>query len=121
MGKKKIPTQKDLFGNPVKEELFNIRAFAIEEKMSSSKKPTNFRDFRDLWEGRAKKYLKENNLAGALVCYNTLIENSGFTSRYKLIKGTLLVHMGLYEEAMTTLKHLYGCEGHDFYWAPAQL
>lgn len=119
MAHKKTKKQRDLFGNLVKEQDFNVRVYSIEEKITASEEPTEFD--HDFWEKEAKKFKEMGDVGRELVAYNKLIENSGFFAPYELRKGTLLVDIGEFDEAVKTLKGLYGCESHDTIVAPAQL
>lgn len=119
MVKKKTKTQTDLYGNPVNEQDFKKRIHEIEEKINPLEDPTEFD--HDFWEKKAKKFKKLGDQERELQVYNKFIEKSGFTSPYVLRKGTLLVDMGEFDEALKILKSLYGCESHDTIVAPAQL
>ncbi|MFX1500214.1 MAG: tetratricopeptide repeat protein [Promethearchaeota archaeon] len=119
MAKKNVKLQTDLFGNPVKERDFKKRVYEIEEKINPLEEPTEFD--HDFWEKKAQKFKELGDQEHELQVYNKFIERSGFTSPYELRKGTLLVDMGEYDEAMKTLKNLYGCESHDTIVAPAQV
>ena len=119
MTNKKKKTQIDLFGNLINERDFKKRVYKIEQKINSLEEPTEFD--HDFWEEKAQKFRNIGDQEGELYVYNKFIERSGFTSPYILRKGTLLVDMGEFDEAMKVLKSLYGCEGQDTIVAPAQL
>ena len=111
--------QKDLFGNSINEAVYKKRVYLIEEKINPSEDPVEFD--HEYWETKAEKFREMGDKEKELECQEKIIDNSGYTSPAEFRKGTLLVELGEFDEAMKWLNNLNGCESHDTYWALGQL